>query len=356
MRRKSANSIDSSASTHTSHNNAAEITRNAVRPRRPTNVVTASTSAIARGWPVQRKIGYARPAGIHGRSSHQYSSSNYSPARVLSSLMSLILATIGVHEAMYYCYHNHFYDYYHDQPFFVNYYNPKKVLPHPRHFIVPETAFIPRHLVLRRPYHHQEVEQIPILLSYFSSNNDNLDEQPTTEANHNETEDQQQQVNNSTTSVVASPIHFDDNKYFLNTLQKNKRKKDFGGLDDLKFLPEVDGAARMIMKSQSRSNSAPDDDEYDTYFAFDDDWERSSHQDWDDDKIIKEAEKNKTALCRRPSWYRFTAPICNTLHELDTSSSIKKYIGQGHFRDVFMAHHKYLNVTEEIAFKESRYE
>jgi hypothetical protein len=45
---------------------------------------------------------------------------------------------------------------------------------------------------------------------------------------------------------------------------------------------------------------------------------RSPYSDYDDDSLM-----DKTR-CRRPIWYRFQAPVCNTVHELDVKNAIQE--------------------------------
>lgn len=63
--------------------------------------------------------------------------------------------------------------------------------------------------------------------------------------------------------------------------------------------------------------SSPDVDQY---YAFDDDYIRSSYVAYDDDSIQDEKR------CRRVSWHRLHFPTCNSMHELGTRNITDKVV------------------------------
>lgn len=92
------------------------------------------------------------------------------------------------------------------------------------------------------------------------------------------------------------------------------------------------------------------EDDVDQYYAFDDDFYRSSYYAYDDDLIQDERQ------CRRVGWHRMLNPNCNSMHELGWRSKFRRTLGSGGFYDVFRADHVLLENREEIAFKQIRYQ
>lgn len=129
-----------------------------------------------------------------------------------------------------------------------------------------------------------------------------------------------------------------------------------------------------------------DTDEYDAYFAFDDDHQRGTvgrglvreDDEYDEDY---EEEETDNAVCKRPAWYRNYYPTCNDLHgrvsdtawltpNSDTrhwiktkevaGSTLSKYLGSGYYRDAFLYRASFVDddsnqVREEVVFKQMKH-
>ena len=108
------------------------------------------------------------------------------------------------------------------------------------------------------------------------------------------------------------------------------RAPDFGALTNL-MIYQDDGMRRVLHRNIEGERGVSRDDEeepsekgwFDYVYAFDDDYERSPLQIWDD-KIQDE----KT--CRRNRWHRRNPMDCNSIHEFDlvdeTRKSRNKYL------------------------------
>lgn len=73
---------------------------------------------------------------------------------------------------------------------------------------------------------------------------------------------------------------------------------------------------------------------YDNYYAFDDDRLRNPYVRYSKD------EEDLAKRCRRVSWHRFNPINCNVVHELDFRSLSERgdmlFVGEGAFRQVFL--------------------
>ncbi|GAX24697.1 hypothetical protein FisN_4Hh255 [Fistulifera solaris] len=126
---------------------------------------------------------------------------------------------------------------------------------------------------------------------------------------------------------------------------------DYGGLN-IHFLAE--GNAPRAIDVHRQPNWPPhdtDENDIDTYYAFDDDIVRNPYSEYDDDSI------RTSKHCRRVAWHRKLPINCNLIHELDFLSSIQdgtaKFAGEGAYRQV---HLMQLDKDSMIAFKKYRWD
>jgi hypothetical protein len=126
---------------------------------------------------------------------------------------------------------------------------------------------------------------------------------------------------------------------------------DYGGLN-IQFLAE-ENVPREINVHQPPNWPPHDTDEndIDTYYAFDDDIVRNPYSEYDDDSI------RTSKHCRRVAWHRKLPINCNLIHELDFLSSIRdgtaQFAGEGAYRQV---HLMQLDKDSMIAFKKYRWD
>lgn len=98
------------------------------------------------------------------------------------------------------------------------------------------------------------------------------------------------------------------------------------------------------------------DEDYNHYYAFDDDFLRGRRVGYDG----VNPEENAPSSCRRVSEHRISFPTCNELHQMDyaagrTLESNLTYLNHGAFREVFSVDHSFRSFKEKIAIKEIRY-
>eukprot|EP00543_Licmophora_paradoxa_P000828 CAMPEP_0202458468 /NCGR_PEP_ID=MMETSP1360-20130828/25669_1 /ASSEMBLY_ACC=CAM_ASM_000848 /TAXON_ID=515479 /ORGANISM="Licmophora paradoxa, Strain CCMP2313" /LENGTH=503 /DNA_ID=CAMNT_0049079031 /DNA_START=636 /DNA_END=2147 /DNA_ORIENTATION=- len=124
---------------------------------------------------------------------------------------------------------------------------------------------------------------------------------------------------------------------------------DFGNLDI--FFLEEDGVARVIYHDSwedegSVHDPSKKDDDIDQYYAFDDDFTRSSYNAYDDPTL------RYTNRCRRASWHRLHFPTCNTFHEIGPTTNVPRYLSHGAYGDIFLHDHATLNKKETVVWKQ----
>ncbi|GAX24170.1 hypothetical protein FisN_4Lh255 [Fistulifera solaris] len=128
---------------------------------------------------------------------------------------------------------------------------------------------------------------------------------------------------------------------------------DYGGLK-IQFLAE-ENAPRAIDVLQQQNwpphDRDTDENDIDTYYAFDDDIVRNPYSEYDDDSI------RTSKHCRRVAWHRKLPINCNLIHELDFLNSIQdghaEYAGEGAYRQVHLLQ---LDQDPLIAFKKYRWD
>lgn len=98
------------------------------------------------------------------------------------------------------------------------------------------------------------------------------------------------------------------------------------------------------------------DEDYQGYYAFDDDFLRGRRVAYDG---INPG-KDDASSCRRVAEHRISFPTCNEVHQLDYSAGTTlesnfTYLNHGAFREVFSVDHSFDSFKEKIAIKEIRY-
>lgn len=129
---------------------------------------------------------------------------------------------------------------------------------------------------------------------------------------------------------------------------------DFGDID-LKLLANDDAKRQIYIMVEDlqgiyRSLYQQRDDDYEQYWAFDDDIERNPYT------LFDNYNKGMEGICRRVSWYRLDLQNCNSMHELDLVTNTPRFIGDGAYREVFVTEQPYLDGIEEMILKELRWE
>ncbi len=142
---------------------------------------------------------------------------------------------------------------------------------------------------------------------------------------------------------------------------------DYGGLEikmlDLDSFRQLrfDTYSDMLNEEELLEEQEDDwlqsmDEDYQSYYAFDDDYTRGRRVAYDGVNPNEDADSS----CRRVAEYRLAFPTCNDIHHLDyaagnTFGSDFSYINHGTFRDVFAMDHSFSSAQEKIAIKEIRY-
>jgi serine/threonine protein kinase len=128
---------------------------------------------------------------------------------------------------------------------------------------------------------------------------------------------------------------------------------DYGGFN-IQFLAEEDTLRSIDIEKQQEWEPHDidiDENDIDTYYAFDDDIVRNPYSEYDDDSI------RTSKHCRRVAWHRKLPINCNLIHELDFLSSIQdgtaEYAGEGAYRQVHLVQ---LDKDPSIAFKKYRWD
>jgi len=129
---------------------------------------------------------------------------------------------------------------------------------------------------------------------------------------------------------------------------------DFGDLE-LDFF-EFDETGRNIirdmsaMKTDFRPYSQQRDDDIDMYYAFDDDYLRSTYT-----AVDNKDEYDSEKLCRRTSVHRKNFQTCNSFHETPLIESNAHYLSAGAYRQVLVVDNRIPDRLEKIILKDIHY-
>lgn len=130
---------------------------------------------------------------------------------------------------------------------------------------------------------------------------------------------------------------------------------DYADLDLVFF--EEDNVPRPIVhdfhldKTEYREPEAKFDDDYDLYYAFDDDYERGYITAYDSNDKVDEKKR-----CRRTSFHRRNLQNCNNIHEVGQLESRYTFLGEGAYRQVFSVDHSYSSLIESVVLKDLSYD
>lgn len=164
-------------------------------------------------------------------------------------------------------------------------------------------------------------------------------------------------------TVVVQGIRFQNDFFPLPDLPQlnndeleDLAKPDYGDLE-IQFLAEMN-VPRVIYvdplewESDWEPHEADtNEDDFDTYYAFDDDIQRNPYRDYEDDYI-------KTSKhCRRVAWHRNLPINCNAIHEFDflqyVEDGVSEFTGEGAYRQV---HWVELDNDPPVAFKKFKWD
>ncbi|CAB9518281.1 Probable serine/threonine-protein kinase [Seminavis robusta] len=154
------------------------------------------------------------------------------------------------------------------------------------------------------------------------------------------------------TTTIRRGIHYP--RELGHKQQREMQYVDFGNIH-LRLLPN-DEQKRQIyrliqdLQGDPRSLNEARDDDYDGYYAFDDDIEKNPYSDYDDYTPSMEGR------CRRVAWHRYNLPNCNAMHELDLVTNTPRFVGDGAYREVFVTEQPYMAAQEQMIFKEIRWD